>query len=132
MSYVVNGGGGGITSEWNPDGGGRGRQQYGFMDVKINKTLMTVSSINFAGKIIGSGTITPVPGQGELSCKHYGCMKKEYWQGCMCDAECWKHNNCCKDFAETCSEMARCDLFGCNSRYDGRKPCQCTKDCAEH
>eukprot|EP00929_Paragymnodinium_shiwhaense_P030602 TRINITY_DN1730_c0_g4_i2.p1 TRINITY_DN1730_c0_g4~~TRINITY_DN1730_c0_g4_i2.p1 ORF type:complete len:752 (+),score=262.44 TRINITY_DN1730_c0_g4_i2:115-2370(+) len=132
LNYVVCGGGGGITSEWNPDGGHRGQQQYGFMDVKVTKEKMVVSSINFEGRVIGTGEITPRPKQGELSCKHYGCGSTLYWQGCMCNEDCWKHGNCCKDFSETCKQFARCEVWGCNSRFDKRKPCQCTKDCEQH
>merc|ERR1712226_785960 len=34
--------------------------------------------------------------------------------------------------AQVCPEMARCTIYGCNSRYDARKPCQCTADCSAH
>eukprot|EP00929_Paragymnodinium_shiwhaense_P030605 TRINITY_DN1730_c1_g1_i1.p1 TRINITY_DN1730_c1_g1~~TRINITY_DN1730_c1_g1_i1.p1 ORF type:complete len:1159 (+),score=189.09 TRINITY_DN1730_c1_g1_i1:97-3573(+) len=129
LSYVVCGGGGGITSEWNPDAGWRGRAQYGFMDVTITKEKMKVASINFNGDVIDSGEITPRPPQGELSCSHYGCGNKESWQGCMCDANCWQKGNCCADFAKTCTELTRCEVWGCNSRHDRRKPCQCHGDC---
>eukprot|EP00929_Paragymnodinium_shiwhaense_P030600 TRINITY_DN1730_c0_g3_i1.p1 TRINITY_DN1730_c0_g3~~TRINITY_DN1730_c0_g3_i1.p1 ORF type:complete len:779 (+),score=161.95 TRINITY_DN1730_c0_g3_i1:87-2339(+) len=129
LNYVVCGGGGGITSEWNPDGGHRGQRQYGFMDVIVTKEKMKISSINFESKVIESGEITPRPKQGELSCAHYGCGSKEYWQGCMCTEDCWKHGNCCKDFSQTCKQFAKCEVWGCNTRYDRRKPCQCTQDC---
>eukprot|EP00929_Paragymnodinium_shiwhaense_P030595 TRINITY_DN1730_c0_g1_i1.p1 TRINITY_DN1730_c0_g1~~TRINITY_DN1730_c0_g1_i1.p1 ORF type:complete len:1314 (+),score=159.08 TRINITY_DN1730_c0_g1_i1:105-3944(+) len=131
LNWVVCGGGGGITSEWNPDNSWRGRSQYGFMDVVINKTHLHVSSYNEAGEMRQQATIEPRPAQGELSCKHYGCGATLEWQGCMCNKDCWKHGNCCKDFAVSCPELSSCKDYGCNGRFNQRLPCQCTIDCQE-
>eukprot|EP00929_Paragymnodinium_shiwhaense_P030598 TRINITY_DN1730_c0_g2_i1.p1 TRINITY_DN1730_c0_g2~~TRINITY_DN1730_c0_g2_i1.p1 ORF type:complete len:1242 (+),score=311.64 TRINITY_DN1730_c0_g2_i1:123-3848(+) len=132
LNWVVCGGGGGITSEWNPDKSWRGRSQYGFMTLTIDKTNLHIESYNEAGEKREEHDIPPRPAQGELSCKHYGCGKMEEWHGCACTKECWKHGNCCKDVVETCPELMKCEEWGCNSRFDSRKPCQCTSDCQEH
>jgi len=132
LNWIVVGGGGGITSEWNPDNSHRGRRQYGFMDLTITKTQLSLVAIDERGVTQDTATITPRPGWGELSCKHYGCGSDySNFQGCQCSTDCWKHGNCCEDYATTCPELARCEVWGCNSRYDNKKPCQCTSDCAQ-
>jgi hypothetical protein len=136
LNYVIAGGGGGITSEFNPGWDNRGQRQYGFMDVTINKTHMKVDSINEHGKIVDTAYIEPRPPQGEPTCKHYGCNAEyKYWRACQCTADCWKHKNdwhkesrCCEDFQETCPALASCKALGCN-KFDWKKPCQCTQNC---
>lgn len=49
MSWLIAGGGGGITSEQQPGQHGRGKSQYGFMDVTITKDEMKIESINEHG-----------------------------------------------------------------------------------
>jgi hypothetical protein len=139
LSYIVAGGGGGITSENNPSSWGGGQRQYGFMDIAINKTHMNIRSINEHGKVVQQDTITPQPGQGEPTCKHYGCGAEfADWRACQCTADCWTHardwhknKRCCSDYAATCPALASCASLGCGGKADYRKPCQCSKGCEE-
>lgn len=137
LNYIIAGGGGGITSEFNPGRDHRGQRQYGFMDMTVNKTHMLIQSINEHGTIVDSDYITPAPGQGEPSCKHYGCnVTFGGWRACQCTADCWTHardwhreNRCCSDYSATCPALASCKALGCGGKYDSRKPCQCSKGC---
>jgi len=131
MNWVLAGGGGGITSELNPDKGRDGRRQYGFMDLKINKTQIDIVSINHLGDIVETGVVDTRPPQGAPTCLHYGCGTPfVYWHACRCDADCWKYGSCCKDFARQCPALASCAAYGCFSGFDRKKPCQCNDDCA--
>jgi len=62
--YIVAGGGGGVTSEANPGD----NTQYGFFDLKLEKTRLTVTSYNQKGRNTGgmqiekSGTVTSIEG----------------------------------------------------------------------
>merc|ERR1712232_755595 len=137
LNYLIAGGGGGITSEFNPGRDRRGQMQYGFFDITINKTHMYLQAINEHGTIVDTGYITPPPGQGEPTCKHYGCNATYAdWRACQCTADCWTHakdwhkeNRCCKDYTATCPALASCKQLGCGGKYDWRKPCQCSKGC---
>lgn len=60
LSWVVVGGGGGITSEWNPDLSKRGRDQYGFMDMTITKTELRIEALSERGETRSLETIAPV------------------------------------------------------------------------
>merc|ERR1711877_39017 len=66
LNWVVVGGGGGITSEWNPDESARGRNQYGFMDVQLSKDAMTITMINERGTVTHSSTIKPLVNTPEV------------------------------------------------------------------
>jgi hypothetical protein len=48
ISWVVSGGGGGVTSEHAPDTAGND-DQYGFMDLMLSKEKLTVESISHSG-----------------------------------------------------------------------------------
>jgi hypothetical protein len=50
VSWVVSGGGGGVTSEHAPDWGGND-DQYGFMDLTLSKDNLTVEAISHSGKV---------------------------------------------------------------------------------
>merc|ERR1712151_229644 len=50
-NWLIVGGGGGITSEFNPDDSPHGRDQYGFMDVALSKTQMKLEAINERGEV---------------------------------------------------------------------------------
>lgn len=133
LNYVVVGGGGGITSEWNPGSDERGHKQYGFMDVKINKTHIDLVSFNHYGYIVDRGSIDPRPPQGAPTCAHYGCNTEfKDWMACHCNADCWKYGSCCGDWGEVCPALASCAVFGCFENYDRRKPCHCSPDCVGH
>eukprot|EP00928_Gymnodinium_smaydae_P044369 TRINITY_DN2959_c0_g1_i5.p1 TRINITY_DN2959_c0_g1~~TRINITY_DN2959_c0_g1_i5.p1 ORF type:complete len:788 (-),score=172.44 TRINITY_DN2959_c0_g1_i5:284-2647(-) len=60
LNWVVAGGGGGITSEWNPDLSYRGRDQYGFMDMTVSKEKLVVEAINEAGELRHTFEIYPM------------------------------------------------------------------------
>jgi len=102
-----------------------------------NKTHLILRAINEHGQVVETDIITPNPGQGEPTCKHYGCNSTvESWRACQCSADCWTHardwrreNRCCKDYVATCPKLASCESFGCFGKYDGKKPCQCNKGC---
>jgi hypothetical protein len=66
LNWIVVGGGGGITSEWNPDGSKRGRDQYGFMDMTISKDELKIEAINENGELRSMNTIAPHLGQAQL------------------------------------------------------------------
>jgi len=66
LSWIVVGGGGGITSEWNPDASKRGRDQYGFMDMTISKDELKIEAINEMGELRSLNTIAPQLGQAQL------------------------------------------------------------------
>jgi hypothetical protein len=51
MNWVIVGGGGGITSEHNPDDGPGGRDQYGFMDLSLSKSHMKLQAIDERGDL---------------------------------------------------------------------------------
>eukprot|EP00928_Gymnodinium_smaydae_P070053 TRINITY_DN53996_c0_g1_i1.p1 TRINITY_DN53996_c0_g1~~TRINITY_DN53996_c0_g1_i1.p1 ORF type:complete len:678 (+),score=162.60 TRINITY_DN53996_c0_g1_i1:185-2218(+) len=138
LNWIVVGGGGGITSEWNPGYDWRGRRQYGFMDLQLTKTQITIKSINYVGDIIETATIEPRPAQGEPTCAHYGCggnANEQWWQLCQCTEDCWKFphwspKKCCSDFSQECPKLASCETYGCGSYVRGR-PCQCNRGCSE-
>jgi len=66
LSWIVVGGGGGITSEWNPDASKRGRDQYGFMDMTISKDELKIEAINENGELRSMNTIAPHLGQAQV------------------------------------------------------------------
>merc|ERR1712151_922900 len=76
LNWMVVGGGGGITSEWNPDESSRGRNQYGFMDVQLSKDAMTITMVNERGAITHSSTIKPLVNTPEVMDDVY---KTEKW-----------------------------------------------------
>merc|ERR1712228_747149 len=76
LNWMVVGGGGGITSEWNPDESSRGRNQYGFMDVQLSKDAMTITMVNERGTITHSSTIKPLVNTPEVMDDVY---KTEKW-----------------------------------------------------
>merc|ERR1712187_695916 len=76
LNWVVVGGGGGITSEWNPDESARGRNQYGFMDVRLSRDAMTITMINERGTTTHSSTIKPLVNTPEVMDDVY---KTEKW-----------------------------------------------------
>jgi len=76
LNWVVVGGGGGITSEWNPDESSRGRNQYGFLDVQLSRDAMTITMINERGTITHSSTIKPLVNTPEVMDDVY---KTEKW-----------------------------------------------------
>lgn len=112
LNYVVCGGGGGITSEFNPDNSQFGREQYGFMDLTITKTQMKVTAIDERGQVSGEMSFGPRPPmcldfdgekcQQSIACAKLGCGDYVKGQYCQCNADCAKHNSCCHDFAEAC------------------------------
>jgi len=62
MACLVTGGGGGITSESTPlrdDGTWYGEGQYGFYDMVISKSEVTLTSINYDGKVLREATVKP-------------------------------------------------------------------------
>merc|ERR1711877_78140 len=75
LNWVVVGGGGGITSEWNPDESSRGRNQYGFMDVRLSKDAMTITMINERGTVTHSSTIKPLVNTPEVMDSVYRAEK---------------------------------------------------------
>merc|ERR1712048_800819 len=84
LNWVVVGGGGGITSEWNPDESSRGRDQYGFMDVQLSKDAMTITMINERGTITHSSTIKPLVNTPEVmddvyKAEKYAAGKASAW-----------------------------------------------------
>jgi len=66
IPYIISGGGGGITSEWNPDGSKRGRDQYGFMDMTISKDELKIEAINENGELRSMNTIAPHLGKAQV------------------------------------------------------------------
>merc|ERR1740121_811615 len=57
-AWIVSGGGGGITSEHPPNQGGWD-DEYGFMDVSISKTKMSINAISHGGQVRDSAVISP-------------------------------------------------------------------------
>lgn len=56
--WIVSGGGGGITSEGTPDENGDD-DMYGFMDLTLSKTTITVEAISHGGKLRSTTRIHP-------------------------------------------------------------------------
>lgn len=115
LNYVVCGGGGGITSEFNPDNSDWGRDQYGFMDLALSKEKLTLTAINHNGEVRSVNTIKPRPRGcerfdndagtcvAEATCANYGC-KFNRGKPCQCSDSCKQYGNCCSDYDDVCVE----------------------------
>merc|ERR1712014_85495 len=108
LNWVVVGGGGGITSEWNPDESSRGRNQYGFMDVAVSKNAMTIVMINERGTVTHQSTIKPLINSPKVmddvyKAEKYAAAKASAWMKADSSA---KHLREVADKAATDREQA--------------------------
>jgi len=117
-AWVVTGGGGGITSEANPNFISPRVQQYGFLDFEITKHEITVDmwswknmlhSSNKVYRRSGRHQVTPAPtppGYWRVpipdSCADLGCHAYMATASCQCNSKCTQYNNCCHD-VDMCS-----------------------------
>jgi len=119
IPWIISGGGGGITSEGNPEYDGHVLTQYGFFDIEIQKDKLIIDLWSHTGNKLSSTTTVPVapgdPGAEEMkslgtqggSCANYGCVGFTKGHACQCNPDCGKHNSCCSDYKPQCVMRGR-------------------------
>mmetsp|Transcript_511 Transcript_511/g.1164 ORF Transcript_511/g.1164 Transcript_511/m.1164 type:complete len:794 (-) Transcript_511:92-2473(-) len=114
--WTVTGGGGGVTSESNPLHENAWVQQYGFMDIAINKESATIDMWSgVTNKMRRQVTVTPRarPSPPDMSAPLNSCARLtcngEFVKGndCQCTSSCAHYKNCCDDYVDLCSAPAQ-------------------------